>query len=62
VSAPTLVLNGAEDPLSPYEHGRALAREIPGARLVALQRTGHEIPRAAWDVAIPEILRHSSVA
>ena len=62
VSAPTLVLHGTEDPLFPYEHGRALAREIPGARLVALERTGHEIPRVAWDVAIPEILRHTSVA
>lgn len=62
VSAPTLVLHGTEDPLFPYEHGRALAKEIPGARLVALERTGHEIPRVAWDVAIPEILRHTSVA
>lgn len=62
VSAPTLVLHGTEDPLFPYEHGRALAREIPGARLVGLERTGHEIPRVAWDVAIPAILRHTSVA
>lgn len=62
VSAPTLVLHGTEDPLLPYEHGRALAREIPGARLVALERTGHEIPRVSWDVAIPEIVRHTSVA
>ncbi|GLH99839.1 alpha/beta fold hydrolase [Phytohabitans aurantiacus] len=59
VSAPTLVLHGTEDPLFPYEHGRALAKEIPGARLVALERTGHEIPKVAWDVAIPEILRHT---
>jgi pimeloyl-ACP methyl ester carboxylesterase len=60
VSAPTLVLHGTDDPLFPFEHGRALAREIPGARLVALERTGHEIPRVAWDVAISEILRHTS--
>jgi pimeloyl-ACP methyl ester carboxylesterase len=62
VSVPTLVLHGTEDPLFPYEHGRALAREIPGARLVALERTGHEIPRVAWDVAISEILRLTSAA
>ncbi|MBO2450739.1 alpha/beta hydrolase [Actinomadura barringtoniae] len=59
VSAPTLVLHGTEDPLFPYEHGRAMAKAIPGARLVAMERTGHEIPRAAWDVAVPEILRHT---
>jgi pimeloyl-ACP methyl ester carboxylesterase len=62
VSAPTLVLHGTEDPQFPYEHGRALAREIPGAGLVAMERTGHEIPRVAWDVAIPEIVRHTSGA
>ncbi|MER7175515.1 alpha/beta fold hydrolase [Streptomyces mesophilus] len=60
VSAPTLVLHGTEDPMFPYEHGQALARAIPGARLVPLERTGHEIPEAAWDVAVPEILRHTA--
>lgn len=60
VTAPTLVLHGTEDPLFPYEHGRALAKAIPGARLVPLERTGHEIPEVAWDIAIPEILRHTA--
>jgi pimeloyl-ACP methyl ester carboxylesterase len=59
VTAPTLVLHGTEDPMFPFEHGRALANVIPGARLVPLERTGHEIPEIAWDVAIPEILRHT---
>lgn len=60
VTAPTLVLHGTEDPLLPYEHGRALAKAIPGARLVPLERTGHEIPEVVWDIAIPEILRHTA--
>lgn len=60
VTAPTLVLHGTEDPLLPYEHGRAMAKAIPGARLVPLERTGHEIPEVAWDTAIPEILRHTA--
>ena len=60
IRAPTLVLHGTEDPLSPFAHGEALAREIPGAELVALERTGHELPQAAWDVAVPAILRHTS--
>lgn len=59
LTAPTLVLHGTEDPFFPYEHGRAMAKAIPGARLVPLERTGHEIPEVAWDVAIPEILRHT---
>lgn len=53
---PTLVLHGRDDPVLPFEHGAALARHIPGARLVALERTGHELPRSSWLTVIPEIL------
>jgi pimeloyl-ACP methyl ester carboxylesterase len=56
---PTLVLHGTEDPLFPYGHALALASEIRGAELVALEETGHELPRAIWDVAVPAILRHT---
>ena len=28
--------------------------------LLALEQTGHELPRAVWDVVIPAILRHTS--
>jgi len=55
----TLVLHGTEDPLFPYGHGVALANEIPGARLLPLEQTGHELPRAVWDVVVPAILRQS---
>lgn len=34
ITAPTLVLHGTTDPMFPLEHGRALAAEIPGARLI----------------------------
>ena len=33
VTAPTLVIAGAEDPATPPEHGAAIAARIPGARL-----------------------------
>jgi pimeloyl-ACP methyl ester carboxylesterase len=58
ITAPTLVLNGAQDPLFPYAHAVALANEIPGAELLALEDMGHEyFPRATWDVVVPAILR-----
>ena len=58
ITARTLVLHGAEDPLFPLPHGRALAAEIPGAELVALERTGHEYPPPeTWDAVVPAILR-----
>jgi pimeloyl-ACP methyl ester carboxylesterase len=61
VAAPTLVVHGTEDPLFPYGHALALAEEIPGADLLALEQTGHEyFPRATWDLVVPAILRHTS--
>ncbi|MFE7801727.1 alpha/beta fold hydrolase [Nocardia sp. NPDC057440] len=61
IAAPTLVLHGTEDPLFPIGHGRALATEIPGARFLALEHTGHEIaPRAQWDSVVAAILAHTS--
>jgi pimeloyl-ACP methyl ester carboxylesterase len=60
IGVPTLVVHGAEDPVFPLGHALALEKEIPGARLLVLERTGHELPRAAWDVVVPAILRHTS--
>lgn len=60
VTAPTLVLHGTEDPVFPYEHGEALAREIPGARLIRLQGAGHEFPpRPLWNLVVAAILEHT---
>ncbi|MCU1509040.1 MAG: hydrolase protein [Glaciihabitans sp.] len=57
ITAPTLVLHGTADPLFPYGHGEALAREIRGARLVPLEGMGHQMPpRDLWDTTIAEIL------
>jgi pimeloyl-ACP methyl ester carboxylesterase len=60
VSVPTLVVHGTEDPVLPYEHGLALARDIPGATLLTLEETGHELPRAVWDEVVPAVLEHTA--
>jgi pimeloyl-ACP methyl ester carboxylesterase len=63
VSAPTLVIHGTEDPMYPYGNAVALAKEIPGAQLLALERVGHGVPpRDLWDVVVPAILRHTASA
>jgi pimeloyl-ACP methyl ester carboxylesterase len=63
IIAPTLVLHGTEDPLFPYAHGEALAREIPGARLVPLEGAGHEVPpRPLWTLVVGGILEHTGRA
>jgi len=63
LGAPTLIVHGTEDPLFPFGNALALEKEIPGARLLALERVGHEMPpRALWDVVVPTILGHTSSA
>jgi pimeloyl-ACP methyl ester carboxylesterase len=59
ITAPTLVVHGTEDPRFPIAHGAALAGDIPGARLLTLEHTGHELPPAVWDTVIPAILQHT---
>lgn len=59
IRVPTLVLHSVDDPMFPFAHGEALARMIPGARLVRLEGVGHEIPPpAVWDVVMPELRGH----
>jgi pimeloyl-ACP methyl ester carboxylesterase len=41
VQAPTLILWGEEDRPVPLEHGRRLARQVPGARLEVIPACGH---------------------
>ena len=61
IAAPTLVLHGTRDPLFPLGHGEALARAIPGARLIALEGMGHQVPPPElWDVFVPALVAHTA--
>jgi pimeloyl-ACP methyl ester carboxylesterase len=58
IAAPTLVIHGTADPLFPYGHGEALAREIPRAELLPLAGVGHQVPpRPWWTAVIAAMLR-----
>jgi pimeloyl-ACP methyl ester carboxylesterase len=59
LTAPTLVVHGRDDPVLPFAHGEALAGAIAGAELLALDATGHELPRESWDSVVPAILAHT---
>jgi pimeloyl-ACP methyl ester carboxylesterase len=60
IAAPTLVIHGTADPMFPVEHGEALAEEIPGARLLALEGAGHGVNRADWETIAQAILEHTA--
>jgi pimeloyl-ACP methyl ester carboxylesterase len=59
IAVPTLVIHGTADPMFPLEHGRALAEEIPGARLLPLEGAGHGVERADWETIAGAILAHT---
>ncbi len=53
LAIPALVVHGRRDPFFPVGNGEALAREIPGARLLVLGNASTAIPPAAAnDVAV----------
>jgi pimeloyl-ACP methyl ester carboxylesterase len=60
IKSPTLVIHGSDDPVLPYPHCQALANEIPGARLLTLHGTGHELHQADWPALVEAIIRHTS--
>ncbi|MDP3747383.1 MAG: alpha/beta hydrolase [Phenylobacterium sp.] len=57
ISAPTVVLHGAEDPLARVECGRDTAAVIPGAELLVVPGMGHSLPPQLHEVFKAAILR-----
>jgi pimeloyl-ACP methyl ester carboxylesterase len=62
IAAPTLVIHGTADPMFPVEHGRALADEIPGARLLTLDGAGHGLYRPDWETVAAAIVEHTGAS
>jgi pimeloyl-ACP methyl ester carboxylesterase len=57
ITAPTVVLHGADDPLVPVEGGRDTAANIPGAELRVIEGMGHDLPPALYPLFVEAILR-----
>jgi pimeloyl-ACP methyl ester carboxylesterase len=62
VTAPTLVIHGTRDRMVSPSGGRATARAIPGARLVMIERMGHDLAEGAWPQLIETIADHAHAA
>jgi pimeloyl-ACP methyl ester carboxylesterase len=50
ISAPTLIIHGAEDPLAPPAAGEWLSKEIPNSQLEILERTRHALTLENRDI------------
>ncbi len=59
IGVPSLVIHGTADPMFPIEHGRLLAEEIPGARLLPLPGAGHGLERADWETIAAALIEHT---
>ena len=56
ITAPTVVIHGADDPLVPVEAGRDTAAHIPGAELIEVPGMGHDVPDAIVPLIADAIL------
>ena len=62
IEAPTLVIHGSKDRMVRPSGGRATAKAIPGAKLVIIDRMGHDLPRPLWPCLIELIADHAREA
>jgi proline iminopeptidase len=62
ITAPTLVIHGADDPLVPVAAGVDTARSIPGARLEVIPGMGHDLPAALLPRLAGAIVDHVRAA
>ncbi|MDO9402651.1 MAG: alpha/beta fold hydrolase [Polaromonas sp.] len=62
IAVPTLVVHGRADPLLPIACGEDTARRIPGARFVAIEGMGHDLPPPVVQRVLPLLLAHFSAA
>ncbi len=60
VTAPTLVIHGADDPLIRPEASKEIATAIPGAKYYVIEGMGHGILRPVWPRLIELIGQHVS--
>ena len=59
VTAPTLVIHGADDPLVPVEGGRDTAAAIAGATILEVPGMGHDLPLALVETIADAIAGHA---
>ena len=59
ITAPALVIHGADDPLIPVTAGIDSAEAIPGAKLMIIEGMGHDMPHdGAWPRIVEAVTAH----
>jgi pimeloyl-ACP methyl ester carboxylesterase len=62
IRTPTLVMHGTHDYCLPLDHARAMANEIPGARLIVVEGMDHVLAPTSryWDVFAEALIQHTA--
>jgi pimeloyl-ACP methyl ester carboxylesterase len=59
ITAPALVIHGADDPLVLVQGGMDSAEAIPGAELMIIEGMGHDMPHgSAWPLIVEAVVTH----
>jgi len=62
ITAPTLVIHGAADPLVPLAGGHDTVANIKGARIEVIEGMGHDIPPELYETIAGAIAAHAKAA
>jgi pimeloyl-ACP methyl ester carboxylesterase len=62
ISAPTMVIHGADDPLIPFACGRDIAANVKGARFELVEGMGHDLPPSKLPEMVDLIAAHCRAA
>jgi pimeloyl-ACP methyl ester carboxylesterase len=54
---PVVIVCGADDLITPVEHSRAIAEQLPSAELVVVPDTGHQVHMERPELVNPALLR-----
>jgi len=62
IRTPTLVMHGSHDYCLPLDHAKALATEIPGAKLIVVEGMGHVLSPTSryWNVFADALIAHTA--
>ncbi len=58
IMAPTLVIHGKDDPLLPLRAGEEVARLIPNARLMTINKMGHDLSDEVISTIVSAVSQH----
>lgn len=62
LDVPAVVIHGRADPLVQFHGGQATAKAIPGAKLVAFDGMGHDLPEQLWPAFVDAIVENAARA